>query len=160
MKIKVNIFAITGLLGFMVSCSSIKNYDKWDNEEKAMLGVGTVTRIVDWGQTLDIVYYQNNCKMKRKYLGMSSSLDSEPHPVYKEYRDKKCENDYRETNIILGKYPSRDQVNLYFATSIILNKLISDHLDHKWRKAFLMSNISVDLYITRHNSNIGLKLRF
>lgn len=42
--------------------------------------------------------------------------------------DISARDDYFETNPILGKYPSRGEVNTYFLTCLILNNVIGEYI--------------------------------
>ena len=70
--------------------------------------------------------------------------------------------DYYETNKILGKYPTREAVDLYFLTLIGSYHLIHniDFIDHRYKKA-------MDWYVTImwthtvwHNHSIGIEIDF
>lgn len=73
--------------------------------------------------------------------------------------DRKDEG-YWEINPILGRHPSRGDVNIYFAISIASNMLVSHLLPSDWRKAWLSSRIIVSCYLIDRGHGIGLRLNF
>jgi hypothetical protein len=67
---------------------------------------------------------------------------------------------YQENNVILGKHPSVGRVNAYFGTVIVGNLLLADWLSTRNRKLWLGTVTAVELVVTAHNRNIGIKLSF
>ena len=81
---------------------------------------------------------------------------------------------YSETNPILGKYPSLEEVNLYMGTSALLHPIIAHYIP-TWMEAtgvfpqtWVENSRAVFQYITIgintgnvvHNYNIGLRISF
>ena len=63
---------------------------------------------------------------------------------------------YQETNPILGSHPSTEQVDMYFASTIVASWLIAKRLDRKYRKPFQWF-VTVDrLRCITHNLSIGI----
>ncbi len=67
---------------------------------------------------------------------------------------------YYELNPILGKYPSKGNVNTYFAISIACNILVSHFLSNDKRKWWLSGRIIISGYLINNNYGIGLKMNF
>jgi len=63
---------------------------------------------------------------------------------------------YYETNPILGDYPNRGSVNLYFLMAITLNNLIGKDLGDGW----YMGVTVVQIGAVGHNFQAGLTLGF
>ena len=68
--------------------------------------------------------------------------------------------EYWESNPILGKYPSRAEVNRYFAYSVGLQLLITHLLPSKYRNYWLCGNIMISGYYVQNNYRIGLRINF
>jgi hypothetical protein len=66
---------------------------------------------------------------------------------------------YYEKNQILGPYPSKDRVDLFFIGSIIANYYIADALG-QYRIFYLGARTAVHGQAVSNNINIGLRLRF
>ena len=67
---------------------------------------------------------------------------------------------YEETNPILGKHPSRAEVNRYFGYSVGTQLLITHLLPSEWRKFWLGGWIGVSGYYVNHNYGVGLRVNF
>jgi len=73
----------------------------------------------------------------------------------------KCENtSIYETNPILGRCPSRGEVNKYFAASVGVNYLISRALPKKYRKGWQYMTIVYQAGFISNNYNLGIKVKF
>jgi len=68
--------------------------------------------------------------------------------------------EYYETNPILGKHPSKGNVNTYFACSMLLNYLLADFLPSDARTFWLGLNIFVSAIMVENNYSIGLRMNF
>ena len=66
---------------------------------------------------------------------------------------------YYEINRILGPYPSKDRVDLYFAGMLIANYFIADYAGD-YRTYYLFIRTGAHGAAAANNINIGLKLRF
>jgi len=64
-----------------------------------------------------------------------------------------------ETNPILGRHPSDDQVIAYFITTGYLHYQIAKHLDSKYRKIWQYMWISVEVGVINHNQAMGVGMR-
>ena len=69
-------------------------------------------------------------------------------------------HEYYETNPILGEYPTRAEVNRYFAYSLGLQLLITHLLPSRYRNYWLGCNIMVSGYYVQNNYRIGLRVNF
>ena len=65
-----------------------------------------------------------------------------------------------EKNPILGEYPTRAEVNRYFAYSMAGQLLITYLLPSKYRKYWLGLNIAISGYLVNHNYRLGLRVNF
>jgi hypothetical protein len=65
-----------------------------------------------------------------------------------------------ETNPILGRCPSNNKVNLYFASTLILHYAAAYVLPVKYRRMFQSGTIGMELSYTVSNANIGLNVNF
>jgi hypothetical protein len=67
------------------------------------------------------------------------------------------ENDeFYETNNILGRYPSRGSVNTYFIAAIILNNYIGSKAGDGW---YMVVTVNQALYVG-HNISAGVEFNF
>ena len=69
-------------------------------------------------------------------------------------------DEYSEINPILGKHPSRAEVNRYMACSMTLRLLIAHVLPSKYRNYWLGASIMVTGYLVGHNYHLGLRANF
>ena len=65
-----------------------------------------------------------------------------------------------EINPILGKQPSKGEVNKYFAGTLIAHWVVAKALPPKWRKAFQYVTISMERGIIDHNIRAGIRINF
>ena len=66
---------------------------------------------------------------------------------------------YYETNPILGRYPSRDRVDLYFIGLLVSNYYLADFAG-RYRISYLGLRTITHGYAAVNNIEIGLHLRF
>jgi len=66
--------------------------------------------------------------------------------------------DYEETNKILGRNPSDDQVNLYFASTLLAHYYIAQRLSQPYRAYWQSFWISVEHDYLRRNTRHGFKV--
>ncbi|MBW2178751.1 MAG: hypothetical protein JRG81_00015 [Deltaproteobacteria bacterium] len=69
-------------------------------------------------------------------------------------------DEYREINPILGDHPDRGDVNIYFASTMILKVLVTHLLPTEYREYWLGGNIALSGYFVHHNHRIGLRVNF
>jgi hypothetical protein len=67
---------------------------------------------------------------------------------------------YYEHNPVLGKCPSRGDVNTYFALTAIGHYAVSRALPPKWRKRWQYVTIGVQVGAVANNIKIGLEVKF
>jgi len=65
----------------------------------------------------------------------------------------------KESNILLGKYPSVSSVDRHFAIGIPLAFLLLDHADEN-RKTGLMVLTAMEISVSNRNAQLGLRFRF
>lgn len=63
---------------------------------------------------------------------------------------------YYEINPILGKYPTRGEVNVYSVVSLSAHFIIADILNSKWRARFQIATISIKAGLIVMNFSYGL----
>lgn len=67
---------------------------------------------------------------------------------------------YYETNPILGKYPTLQEVDKYFIACIAGNYLISKALPNNWRRKWQAGSILFQTYYINNNYELGIKMNF
>ena len=67
---------------------------------------------------------------------------------------------YYETNPILGKYPTLQEVDKYFIACIVGNYLISKALPNNWRRKWQVGSILFQTYYINNNYKLGIKMNF
>lgn len=67
---------------------------------------------------------------------------------------------FYEINPILGMHPSMAKVNTYFAGALIGGTILTFALPEKDRKWFLGGVTVLELGVTAHNANIGIRVNF
>ncbi len=67
---------------------------------------------------------------------------------------------YYETNKVLGKHPSLDQVNGYFIATGLLHLGIVHLLPKEYRPWFQIITIGVEVGCDVHNYSAGVRLKF
>ena len=75
------------------------------------------------------------------------------------YGSRHWHEGYYEKNVILGKHPHTDKVDLYFLVVIPAAYLAADYFSD-YRKIILMSLSATELVMVGNNLSIGLKLKF
>jgi len=68
--------------------------------------------------------------------------------------------DFYETNPILGKYPRKTEVDVYFAATTLGHYLVSQALPSDYRKAWQYVWIGVQAGYVTHNYQMGVRIRF
>ena len=66
---------------------------------------------------------------------------------------------YYEKNVVLGPYPSRDRVDLYFIGMLVSNYYFTDW-SGKYRIYYTFARTATHGYAAINNHNIGLRLSF
>ena len=69
-------------------------------------------------------------------------------------------SNYYERNLILGKNPSQNEVDLYFLSTAILHTGIAYYLPKKYRRYWQGVFIGIQIGCVGHNYNIGIRIGF
>lgn len=69
-------------------------------------------------------------------------------------------DDYYESNPLMGKYPTVSEVDRYMSSSALLNLTVTHILPQKYRKYWLSFWIGVSSAMVFHNYNIGVRISF
>lgn len=69
-------------------------------------------------------------------------------------------NKFYETNPILGRHPSKNEINLYFAGSVLAHTAIAAALPHGWRDWWQSLAIGLETGVVAHNASIGIRVGF
>ena len=67
---------------------------------------------------------------------------------------------YHETNPILGKHPSKEEVYTYFASALVLNYLACKYLPDPWWKVQQVIQIGVSVAAVSNNISLGIGFSF
>ncbi len=65
-----------------------------------------------------------------------------------------------ETNLVLGRYPSVDKVDLYFVAVLLGNYFLANWLPSDARKLYLTGGIMLQANVVNNNIQLGWKLSF
>lgn len=65
-----------------------------------------------------------------------------------------------ETNPILGRHPTRAQINRYFASSIVGSLAVAHLLPSRFRTTWLSAVTMLEVSVSAHNYQIGVGLNF
>lgn len=68
-------------------------------------------------------------------------------------------NNVYETNIFLGKHPSRKKINIFMGITLLLHIYLADKFKSNRLKMQLIT-ISLKLYAVTNNAKLGLKINF
>lgn len=63
-----------------------------------------------------------------------------------------------ESNLILGRYPSRGKINRYFAGTLIGHYLVAMWLDKPYRNIWQSAWINIEWYYVNHNKRRGISI--
>lgn len=67
---------------------------------------------------------------------------------------------YYETNPVLGKYPSQNEVDIYFLSTAIIHTGIAYYLPKEYRRIWQCIFIGIQAGHVSHNINTGVKIHF
>jgi hypothetical protein len=135
---------ITTLLIFFISINVAYSADKWDKEDLILASIFTATTVIDWGQTRDMVKINEKTGLTRGYID-GQWISRLPH---------------RETNYLLGNYPTIGKVDTYMPLAIASTLTIAHYLPKKKRKFFLYFVSILEIYTIHNNQKFGLKINF
>jgi len=97
-------------------------------------------------------------KIDYTLLGISTGLQ------VIDWRQTRCiaENPdkYWEINPVLGKHPSKGEIDLYFAGSFAMRVGVARILSGKWRKMWLSGWIGASAYCVITNDKVGIGIRW
>lgn len=68
--------------------------------------------------------------------------------------------DYHELNPIIGKHPSRQRVDNYFAATAVAHTAVSVMLPPRWRSRWQYFTIATQGLVVHHNYQIGWRVDF
>lgn len=69
-------------------------------------------------------------------------------------------NKFQESNLILGKHPHVDKVDIYFASVLFINTSAYFVLPDNWRTAWLAGVTLVEAGCVINNASQGIKINF
>lgn len=69
-------------------------------------------------------------------------------------------DEYYETNPLLGSKPSTELVDIYFAVTLIGHTTVSYLLPAKWRRKWQAFTSVLETVVTAHNQSIGIAVGF
>jgi hypothetical protein len=72
----------------------------------------------------------------------------------------RCYFPYYEANPILGERPTVEDVDLYFAASLLFHLAMSSSLQDHWKDWWQRSSLALELGAVGNNYAIGLSVRF
>lgn len=130
---------------------SIAFADEWNDTDTSLQVAYSVVHLVDWSQTLQIAEYADNYERceKNNFGRYRNSTDCGSY-----------QKDIVESNLVLGKRPSKSSVNKYFAGTLIGHYLISRWLKKPYRNIWQSVTIGLELGYIHHNIKNGFKVRF
>ena len=67
---------------------------------------------------------------------------------------------YYETNPLLGRTPTRQEVDTHFILWIPIVLIVADQLPHEQRKFFLATTSIIEIYGAANNMQLGFRIRF
>jgi hypothetical protein len=67
---------------------------------------------------------------------------------------------WQELNVVLGKHPSVDRVNAYFAATGLAHYYISKALPADWRAGWEYLSIGFEGAVVAHNFHLGVRMDF
>lgn len=138
------------ICALLVACGDA-HADEWTGTDKAMLGAAVGLLVIDWGQTRDLVNGEE-CTRWVDQIGPNGGLGSRRETY--QCRVKK------ESNPLLGDYPSRQEVDRYFALALLGTVGLAYVLPAAYRKYFLGGVIVIETVVVLRNHRIGLRVNF
>ena len=122
------------LLLFLLASFTCAAGTPWTAQDYALEGTTIAALALDWRQTSNI--HLDNC-----------------------IRDN-LEYHREELNPILGKHPSQQDINQYFAVSAAVHVLVAAQLSGRWRTAWQMTWIGLEVGTVERNYKLGIRLNF
>jgi len=121
---------VFGLVFGLILAQDCRAADAWTPEEKVGETIYLSLHTIDWLQT--------------RYIAT--------HPVC----GAGCE--FHEINPVLGRHPSVDSVDIYFAVTTILQPIIANALPKKWRAPWIAAGVMLEFSLAAHNASIGIRI--
>lgn len=119
----------------------------WRTGDTVREAAWQVLNLADMGTTLDAAW-------------RNEAATSRPLPSCKAICYAPAKPLFRERNLALGDYPSRERVVAMMAAGAVAHAGISYLLPHGWREAWQYVTILESGYCVKNNISIGLKVRF
>lgn len=135
---------------FLILVSFNAYAEEWKAADYWMLGAATTLLVADWGQTRDLIVSNDTCQKwvdNPTSQGIGTRLESYP-----------CRR--KESNPILGDYPTQKEVDQYFALAILGTAGLSYVLPQTYRRFFLGGVIALQSYVVLKNHQVGLRINF
>ena len=126
--------------------SPVYAFDDWSKTDVGLQIAYTALHIIDWGQTRWMNENPSKQVVFYTYNKNTNSVDCGNARVY-----------YFEQNPLLGKYPSKTKIDLFFAATLIAHTAISYVLPSNYRKLWIGATIGLEAYTVNGNFNAGVK---
>lgn len=130
------------IIAVFVLLPATSRANDWTTADTLWQATYTALHVADWGQTLHI----RECERESTVFNGQT------------YYKGGC--DHAERNPILGEYPTRGEVNAYFATTLILHTAIAYYLPPPYRRIWQIVWIGVQANTVSRNINAGVKFSF
>jgi len=122
--------AIIVIILVLIFAVPTKSYagEPWDNTDKVLYTLDLAVTLMDYKQTMQIAR-------------------EGPDTNWNVY----------ETNPILGKHPTEQEVTIYFVGREIMKYYIADYLKPSYRKIFLIASFFATKTLVQRNLTLGLR---
>lgn len=120
--------------GLLLACATCVASSPWTTQDYVLEGLTVTSLAVDWRQTSEI---HKDCYQSGDTIHVRT-----------------------EENTLLGKHPQQSTINQYFLTSAFIHAVIADQLSGKWRMAWQMAWIGVEVGTVERNYKLGIRLNF
>jgi hypothetical protein len=124
--------------------------DGWTTRDSVLLGSALTLLVVDWGQTRDLTNGDECTRWVDQQNQTSIGARKETY---------RCRAS-KESNPLLGDYPSREEVDRYFALALLGTATIAYVLPTDYRKYFLGAVIILETGVVIRNHRLGLRVDF
>lgn len=102
----------------------------------------------------------NNWTQEQKNWYVASNLALVADWATTRNMTRRYDEGYYERNIILGKQPSTQKLDLYFITYLVSHYFVTDYFKNENRILYLQMVTAVESAAVANNLSIGLKIRF
>lgn len=129
--------ALAVMVGAALLAGRAEALERWTWQDTAWEGGAIAALALDWGTTRDLAW-RNSHQVRggRRYA------------------------EHEECNPVLGHHPSMQQVNTYFATAIVTHAAIATLLPSRWRRAWQVSALGLEIVAVGSNFQASLSVRF